>query len=117
MIKNFFMKIDFMPKSRSGKWAVGLGIAFVALIALSVLVAVTIGGNAANIAAVIAANPLLLILNVTLNLALNLAGLLSLVFGIITIIKYKEWSVCKSLAMLYGLALLLFLLGEFLFPH
>jgi hypothetical protein len=26
-------KIDFMPKSRSGKWAVGLGIILVALMA------------------------------------------------------------------------------------
>jgi len=106
-----------MPNTKAGKWSVGLGIAFVALIALSILVAATIGGDAATIAAVIAASSLLLILNVALNLALNLAGLLSLLLGIFTIIKYKEWSVCKYLAVLYGLAVLLFVLGEFLFPH
>ncbi len=96
-----------------GKWSVGLGIAFVVLMALSLLVAVAIGGDAA----VIAASPLLSILNVMLNLALNLAGLLSLFLGIFTIIKHKEWSVCKYLAVLYGLAALIFVLGEFLFPH
>ena len=106
-----------MPKTRTGKWSVGLGIAFVVLMALSLLVAVTIGGDADAVAAVVAASPLLSILNVTLNLALNLAGLLSLLLGIFTIIKYKEWSVCKYLAVLYGLAALMFVLGEFLFPH
>jgi len=111
------MKIDFMPKIRLGKWSVGLGIAFVALMALSLLVAVTIGGDAANIAAVVAASSLLSILNVTLNLVLNLAGLLSLLLGIFTIIKYKEWSVFKYLAVLYGLAALMFVFGEFLFSH
>ncbi len=104
-----------MPKTRAGKWSVGLGIAFVALMALSLLVAVAIGGIGGD-AAVVAASPLLSILNVTLNLALNLAGLLSLL-GIFTIVKYKEWSVGKYLAVLYGLALLMFVLGEFLFPH
>ena len=106
-----------MPKTRPGKWAVGFGITFVVLIALSLLFATTIGGSAANVAAVIAASLLLIILNVTLNLALNLAGLLSLLLGIFAITKYKEWSVCKPLAVLYGLALLMFVLGEFLFPH
>ena len=102
-----------MPNSKVGKWSVGLSIAFVALMALSFLVAVAIGGDAA----VVAASPLLSILNVTLNFTLNLAGLLSLLLGIFTIIKYKEWLVCKYLAVLYGLALLMFVLGEFLFPH
>lgn len=107
----------FLPKTSLGRWSVGLGIACVALLALSLLVAIAIGGDAANIAVIIAASPLLSILNVTLNLALNLTGLLSFLLGIFTIIKYKEWSVCKYLAVLFGLALLMFLLGEFFFPH
>lgn len=107
------MKIDFMPQSRSGKWSVGFGIALVILMALSLIFAVAIGGDPA----VIAVSPLLSILNVALNLTLNLAGLLSLIVGIYTIIKHKEWSVWKPLAALYGLAVLMFLLGEFLFPH
>ena len=102
-----------MPQSRSGKWSVGFGIALVISIVLSLIFAVAIGGDPA----VIAASPLLSILNVALNLTLNLAGLLSLIVGIYTIIKYKEWSVCKYLAVLYGLALLMLVLGEFIFPH
>ena len=107
------MKIDFMPQSHLGKWAVGFGIALVISMALSLVFATAIGGDPA----VIAGNTLLSILNVALNLTLNLAGLLSLVLGVFTIIKHKEWSVCVSLAVLYGLAALMFVLGEFLFPH
>ncbi len=98
-----------MPKTRAGKWSVGLGIAFVVLMALSLLAAAVLRGNQT----VIVGNPLVPILSVTLSLA----GLLSFLVGIFTIIKHKEWSVCKYLAVLYGLAALMFVLGEFLFPH
>ena len=107
------MKINFMPQSRSGKWSVGFGIVLVISMVLSLIFAVVIGGDPA----VIATSLLLSILNVALNLTLNLAGLLSLIIGIYTIIKHKEWSVWKPLVTLYGLAVLMFLLGEFLFPH
>lgn len=106
-----------MPQSRSGKWAVMSGIILVVSIALSLIFAAAMGGDAVNVAAVIAASPSLLILNVMLNLTLNLAGLISLIAGIYTITKHKEWSVWKPLTALYGLAVLMFLLGEFLFPH
>ena len=98
-----------MPNTKAGKWSVLLGIVFVVLMAISLLVAIAIKGDPAAIAG----NPLIPILNISLNLA----SLLSLIFGIFAIVKYKEWSVCKSLAILYGFALLMFLLGEFLFPH
>ncbi len=103
------ISISLMPKTRAGKWSVGLGIAFVVLMALSLLVAAAIGGDPT----VTVGNPLFPILSVTLSLA----GLLSFFVGIFTIIKHKEWSVCKYLAVLYGLAALMFVLGEFLFPH
>lgn len=102
-----------MPKTRVGKWSVGLGIALVMLMALELLFAVAIRGDST----VIAGNPLLSILSVTLSIMSSLAGLLSFFLGIFTIIKHKEWSVCKYLAVLYGLAALMFVLGEFLFPH
>ena len=107
------MKINFMPQSRSGKWSVRFSIALVISVVLSLIFAVAIGGDST----VIADSPLLSMLNVALNLTLNLAGLLSLIVGIYTIIKHKEWSVWKPLAVLYGLTVLMFLLGEFLFPH
>jgi hypothetical protein len=102
-----------MPNSKTGKWSVGFGIAFVVLMALSLLVAFVIGGDPT----VIEGSTVVSILVLILNAALNFSGLLSLVLGIYTIVKYKEWSVGKYLAVLYGLALLLFVLGEFLFPH
>jgi len=107
------MQIDFMPKTRLGKWSVGFGIALVVLTALSVLFAFIIGGDPA----VIAGNPLLSILANILSVMFTLAGPLSFLAGIFAIAKYKDWPVFKSLAILYVLALLMFLLGEFLFPH
>jgi len=104
---------ESMPRTKSGKWSVGLGVALVVLLALSLLLAAAIGGDPA----IIAANPLLSILSVTLSVMVTLAGPLSLLVGVFTIIKYKEWSVCKYLAVSYGLALLMFMLGEFLFPQ
>jgi len=92
---------------------VGFGIALVISMVLSLIFVITIGGDPA----VIADNPLFLILNVALNLTFNLAGLLSFIIGIYTIIKHKEWLVCKYLAVLYGLAFLMFILGEFIFSH
>ncbi len=107
------MKINFMPQSRSGKWSVGFGIALVVSMAFSLIFAFAIGGDPT----VIESNILLSILNVALNLTLNLSGLLSFIIGIYTIVKHKEWSIWKPLTVLYGLAVLMFLLGEFLFPH
>lgn len=107
------MRLSFIPKSRSGKWAVGLGIASVVLTALSVFFAFTIGGNHD----IIADNLLLTILSAALSIIWSLVCPLSLPFGIYAIIKHKDWSVCVSLAVLYVLTFLLFLLGEFLFPH
>jgi len=102
-----------MPEIRSGKWAVGLGIALVVLTALSLLIAVIIKGDPT----VISGNPLLLIFSNVLSVMFSLVGSLSFFVGIFTIVKHKDWSVCKSLAVLYVLAVLLFVLGEFLFPH
>ena len=102
-----------MPKTRLGKWSVGIGIAFVVLTALSLLFAAAIGGNPT----VIADNPLLSKLSITLSITFTLAGPLSFLVGIFTIVKHKEWLVGKYLAVLYVLAALMFVLGEFLFPH
>lgn len=107
------MKKDFMPKTFSGKWAVGFAIALVVLTVLSLLFAVAIGGDPA----VIADNVLLSILANVLSVMFTLAGPLSFFLGIYTVIKYREWSVWKLLAVLYVITFLMFMLGEFLFPH
>jgi hypothetical protein len=108
-----YMKMDFVPKSRSGKWAVGLGFALVIFTELSLIFAAAIGGDSA----VIEASLFLSILANVLSIMFSLAGPLSFFVGMYTIIKHKEWAVWKPLAALYILTLLLFLCGEFLFPH
>jgi len=102
-----------MPKTRSGKWAVGIGIALVVLMLFELIFAAVVGGDSA----VIDSNSLLTILANILSIMVTLAGPLSLFVGMYTIIKHKEWSIYKPLAILYILTFLLFLLGEFLFPH
>jgi len=83
------MKINFMPKTRSGKWVVGFGVAMVVLLAISLIFAMAIGGNSA----IVASNSLLSILAATLSVMFTLAGPLSFFIGIYTIIRYKEWSI------------------------
>ncbi len=107
------MKIDFSSKTFSGKWAVWFGLALVALIALSLVFAAAIEGNSA----VVANSKLLTILANIISIIFSLSGPLSFFTGIYTGIKHKEWSVFKPLAILYALTIILFLVGEFSFPH
>ena len=107
------MRLDIVPKSRLGKWAVRFGIVLVVLMALQLVFAIAIGGNPA----VIENSPLLTILAGILSVALNFAGPLSFIIGIVAIFKHKEWVVLKILAILYVLTILMFTFGEFLFPH
>ena len=107
------MIYSFMPKSISGKWAVGFGIALAMMTAISVVFALAIGGDPA----VVEANRFLKFLAVILSVGFTLSGPLSLLFGIYTGIRHKEWSVWKTLAILYIFSFLLFLVGDLLFPH
>lgn len=107
------MRLNLMPKARLGKWAVELGIVLIVLLVLELIFAIAIRGDPT----VIDRSPLLTIFANILSVAFTFVGPLSLFLGIIATIKYKEWLVIKSLAALYILAILLFLFGEFLFPH
>ncbi len=102
-----------MPKTRSGKWAVGFGIALAVVMAFEVIFAFAIGGDPA----VIDRSPFLSMLAAALSIAFTLTGPLSFFVGMYTIIKHEEWSVWKPLAILYLLTAVLFALGEFSFPH
>jgi len=106
-----------MPKTKLGKLAVWLGIIFDLLLFVSLLIVLIIGGGVANIEAVITKNFTLSIFIFMLNLVLNLSGFLSFILGVLAVIKYKEWSTAKILAIIYGIGIILFLLGEFMFPH
>jgi hypothetical protein len=107
------MKINFSPKTYSGKLAVWIGIALVILTLLSLIFAIAIGGDPA----VIANSTLLTILANALSIMFTLAGPLSFFVGIYTGVKHKEWSIFKPLLVLYLITFILFLLGEFLFSH
>lgn len=107
------MKKIFIPATLAGKWALGLGFAFVIATALSLFFAIAVGGDSA----LIDASPLLTILATLLSLLFTLSGPLSLIFGVYTLIRYREWLVGQLLAAFYAVTLVLFLFGEFLFPH
>lgn len=107
------MKKNFIPKTLSGKWAVGLGIALVVFAALSIIFAIAIGGDSA----VVADSPFLTVLANVLSIMFTLAGPLSFFIGVYTIIRHREWLVCKSLTILYIITILMFLFGELIFPH
>jgi len=106
-----------IPTSKIGKLAVLFAIIMASSMALSILIVLIIGGGSVHVAKVINDSSILLILNTILNLSLNLAGLFSLVLSIYSVIRYKEWSVLRYLAVLYSLVIIMFILGELLFPH
>jgi len=51
------------------------------------------------------------------GVAFGISGIATLVTGLISTIKSKERSILVFLAVVVGLFVLIFLLGEFLYPH
>ena len=98
-----------MPRTIMGKWSTGLIIAFFLFFAVFlILVALGQRGNDTFFS------------NLTLTIPMLLAevsGVSALVTGIIGIVKSRERSVLVFLATAIGLVVLIFSLGEILFPH
>jgi hypothetical protein len=105
--------MNLMPKNYSGKWAVGFGIVLFVSITIQVVFAAAIGGNSN----VIDSNIFLSVLAGILSITFSFAGPASLFMGIYTVVKYKDWSVFKSLGIFYAITFIIFMLAEFLFPH
>lgn len=98
-----------MPKTRLGKWSVGLIIIFFLFFALfQLLVASGQQGGATFFS-----NP---VLTIPILLA-GTSGVFAFFTGIISILKNKERSVLVFLATAIGLFIMLFWLGEILSPH
>lgn len=98
-----------MPKTILGKWSVGLIIVFFLLFALfQFLVASGQRGGATFFDNLLLAIPIFLA---------GICGVSSFFTGLIGIVKSKERSILVFLATIIGLLVLLFLLGEILFPH
>lgn len=98
-----------VPKTTLGKWSVGLIIIFFVSLARFYLFVVSgqRGGDT------FFSNP-------TLSTPIIIAGatgVLAFLTGISSIIKQKERSILVFIATAIGLFVLLFVLGEILFPH
>lgn len=110
------MKIRFGPKARLGKWSVGL------IVVMPVLFFV--GASFANslYESVPAGNTILEDITKRPALALTMlagfvSGISALITGLIAITKQKERTLLVYISTIVGALLLLFLIGEVLFPH
>jgi len=103
------MKVHFKPKTALGRWSVGLIIVFVLLLAsFQLLVASGQRGGETFFSNLILTIPMLIA---------GISGISAFATGLIGIIRSRERSIAVYLATLIGLLVLLFVLGEVIFPH
>lgn len=98
-----------MPKTKYGKWSVGLILCCILFLTTFFLVIKTgyRGGDT------FFSNPLL-----ALPISISaICGIMSFVTGVISIFKQKERNILVILSTLLGLFVLYFVLGEVLTPH
>jgi hypothetical protein len=110
------MKINLIPKTKLGKWSFGLiavmpalffiGTSFTNSLYKSVLAGSTILKD-------IAGRP---VLALTMLMGM-VAGISAFLVGLTAIIRQKERALLVYIATLIGMLLILFLIGEVLFPH
>ncbi len=103
------MRISLKPRTIMGKWSIGLIIAFFLFFAVF-LILIALGQRGGDT----------FFSNLALTIPMLLAGVSSvsaLVTGIIGIVKSRERSVLVFLATAIGLIVLIFSLGEVIFPH
>jgi len=103
------MGITILPKSPLGKWSTGSVAAFVVLLVVFLLLVASgqRGGETffSN-----------LVLTIPILLA-GTSGVLAFVTGLISVIRNRERSILVFVAMLVGFLVLLFCVGEVVFPH
>jgi hypothetical protein len=104
------MNSTLLPKTTLGKWSIGLIIAaFLLFVVFFIEVASGFhGGDTLDFSNFWPAIPILLA---------GVSVISSLVTGIIGIVKSKERSILVFLATTLGVFALIFVVGEFLFPH
>lgn len=93
------MKMQFWSKTTTGKWAAGLTLAFIVLMALKM-----VGLGAA----------------IRLPLptpVLALMGVIGFVMGLIAVIKYKDRALLTLLSIPVGLIIIAWTIAEIAFPH
>ena len=98
-----------MPKTALGKWSVVLIIAFIVLlVSFQLLVASGQRGGETFFSNLVLAVPMLIA---------GISGVSALITGLIGVIRSRERSIIVYLATAIGLLVLLFWLGEIIFPH
>lgn len=99
-----------MPKTKLGKWSVGLSVVFFLLLATGIFI---ISRQGPRIDQTFFDNPAASIP----ILGAGVSAIAAFITGIIAIWKRKERSILVFAATLIGLLVMLFLLGEILVPH
>lgn len=96
-----------MPKTKAGKWSVGLIIAFLLLFV----------GASQLLPATSVPNPVLGLVNVVAVITAGISGVAAFFTGLISIIKSKERSFLVFITTVIGLFVLIFVLGQFLVSY
>jgi hypothetical protein len=96
-----------LPSTRMGWWAVGLAVAFIVMFILNATVFMRLPYE----------TPWRTTLLPYYGILMMAVGLVSGVLGLITILTKKERSGLVWFTLLPGAFCLIFLLGEFLYPH
>jgi len=103
------VKVYFIPRTVPGKWSIRLIFAFIVLFSLfQILVATGQRGGATFFSNLILAVPIVIA---------GICGVASFFTGLVGVIKSRERSILVYIAMIIGLCVLLFILGEIIFPH
>ena len=103
------MRISILPKTKLGKLSTGLIGAFIVfIVAFQLLVASGQRGGETFFSNLVLAIPILLA---------GTSGVFAFAIGLTGVIRNRERSILVFLAILIGLFVLLFSLGEVIFPH
>ena len=103
------MRVHFKPTTDLGKWSAWLIVAFAILLGVFYILVASgqRGGDT------FFSNP---ILTIPMLLAAT-SAIAAFIIGLISVVKRKERSVAVVLAIVFGLFVILFALGEVIFPH
>jgi cytochrome bd-type quinol oxidase subunit 2 len=103
------MRVHFKPTTDLGKWSARLIVTFAVLLGVfRILVASGQRGGDTFFS-----NP---ILTIPMLLAAT-SGIAAFITGLISVAKRRERSIAVYLAIIFGLFVILFALGEVIFPH
>lgn len=114
------MRISILPKTYLGKWSVGLVAAFILLSVIQGLVPPAQPSPGAPVLPVLPPSMAVVAIGISRMVAFIIglaSGIAAFVTGLISIIKSRERSILVFLAVAVGLFVLIFCLGEVIFPH